>query len=70
MAMAKKIKKILIDRDMKVKELAELLGYSSNNFSNKLNKDNFSEKELMKIAEILNCTFKGTFIMNDTNEEI
>lgn len=70
MAMAKKIRKLMIERDIKVKDLAEQLGYSSNNFSNKLRADNFSEKELQRIAELLDSKFKGTFILNDTGEEI
>ena len=37
---------------------------------NKLKRDNFSEKELTQIADILNCDFKGLFVMRDTGEEI
>ena len=40
------------------------------NLSNKLKRDNFSEKELNQIADILNCDFKGIFVMRDTKEEI
>lgn len=55
---------------MKIKDLAEQLGYSGNNLSNKLRSDNFSEKELRKIAEILNCDFNATFTMRDTGKTI
>lgn len=68
--MANKIRVLLIERNMKIKELAEQLGYSGNNLSNKLKEDNFSEKELLKIAEILKCDYKATFILQDTGKEI
>lgn len=70
MGMASKIRILLIERNMKIKDLAELLGYSGNNLSNKLKEDNFSEKELLKIAEILGCDYKATFVMQDTGKEI
>jgi hypothetical protein len=38
--------------------------------SNKMNRDNFSEKELKEIAAALDCTFGAVFRMNDTGEEI
>jgi Regulator of polyketide synthase expression len=70
MAMAKTIKKLLIDRDMSITELANKLNIHRVSMHYRLRVDNFSEKELQQIAEILNCTFKGTFIKNDTGEEI
>ena len=38
---------------MKLKDLAEILEYSEDNLSNKLRNDNFSKRELRKIAEYL-----------------
>jgi len=70
MGMANKIRILLIERNMKIKELAEQLGYSGNNLSNKLKEDNFSERELLKIAEILKCDYNATFTMQDTGKEI
>lgn len=70
MGSAAKIRIILIKRNMKIKDLAEQLGYKQNNFSNKLREDNFSERELFRIAEILDCSYNNTFKMNDTGEEI
>lgn len=43
MGMASKIRILLIERNMKIKDLAEQLGYSGNNMSNKLKEDNFSD---------------------------
>ncbi len=38
------------------------------NFSNKLKRDNFREKERNQIADTLNCNFKGVFMMKDTGK--
>lgn len=70
MTAAEKIRIILIKRNMKIIDLAEKLGYKQSNFSNKLIKDNFSEKDLIRIAEALNCSYDSTFIMKDTGETI
>jgi len=68
MGMTEKIKIVLLKRKMSIKELAEKLDCSSQNLSGKFRRDNFSEKELQEIAEILNCEFIGQFKMNDTKE--
>jgi len=70
MGMTEKIKILLIKRKMTVKELAEKLGYTSQNLSGKFKRDNFSERELFEIAQALDCTFVARFIMNDTGETI
>ena len=70
MAMSEKIRIALVKRKMSITELATNLGTSQSNLSNKLKRDNFSEKELIEIANILNCDFKGTLVMRDTGEEI
>ena len=74
--MSEKIKILLIKEKKTLKELAEAVSKvqgkecSNANLSNKLKRDNFSEKELVEIANVLNCDFKGTLIMRDTGEEI
>lgn len=72
--MAKKIKQILIERDMEVKDLAELMSVngksvSSNNLYNKLRRDNFNENELHDIAEALNAELLINFKLRDTGKE-
>ena len=52
------IKKILIDRKMSIKDLAEKLGISPQVLSNKLYRDSFSYKDYIKIANILDCDVK------------
>lgn len=70
MGASEKIRIILIRRNMKIKELAESLGYKQSNFSNKLKEDNFSEKEMKRMAEVLNCDYDSVFTMKDTGEKI
>ena len=70
MSMSEKIRIALVKRKISVTELANSLNTSQSNLSNKLKRDNFSEKELNQIADILNCDFKGLFVMRDTGEEI
>lgn len=65
-----KIKIILSRRNMTQAELADKTEQSPQNLSNKMSRDNFSEKELIAISEAIGCTVKISFIMNDTGEEI
>jgi len=70
MGMSIKIKTLLLERRTTIKQLAEKIGTSGNNLSNKLSRDNFSEKELCEIAEALDCDFEAVFIMRDTGKRI
>ena len=70
LTMGEKIKIILNRRNMTLSQLAEKLGQSRQNMSNKMSRDNFTEKELYLIAEALDCNFVASFIMNDTGEEV
>ena len=65
-----KIKIILSRRNMTQSELADKTKQSRQNLSNKMSRDNFSEKELIAISEAVGCAVKISFIMNDTGEEI
>lgn len=68
--MTEKIRIALIKRHMSVTELAHKLGCTSQNLSAKFRRDNFSEKELNQIAEILDCTFEGRLLDKETGEEL
>lgn len=70
MPMTEKIRIALIKRNMSLKELAARLGCTSQNLSGKFKRDNFSERELVEIADALDCRFEGRFISNDNGEEI
>lgn len=65
-----KIVVILKRRGMTISELAEKTKQSRPNMSNKMSRDNFSEKELKEIASVLDCTYESVFKMNDTGEKI
>ena len=68
--MGEKIKIILGRRNMTLAQLAEKTGQSRQNMSNKMSRDNFSEKELYQIADALGCTYEAHFTMTDTNETV
>lgn len=70
LSMGEKIKVVLKRRNMTLGDLAEKTGQSRQNLSNKLGRDNFTEKDLQEIAAALDCTYSATLIMNDTGEEI
>ncbi|WP_317855037.1 helix-turn-helix transcriptional regulator [Chakrabartyella piscis] len=70
MSLAFKIRVILLERKMTIKELSEKLGTSGGNLSNKLRRDNFSEEELMQIADALDCDFEGIFTYRDTGKKV
>ena len=69
-AMSEKIKIVLLKRKMTVTSLAEMIGTTRSNLSNKLSRDNFSEKELKEIAEALNCDLDMNFTLRDTGEQV
>ena len=68
--MGEKIKIMLGRRNMTLTQLAEKTGQTRQNMSNKMKRDNFTEKELRNIAEALDCTYEAHFITNDTEETI
>lgn len=70
MTMSEKIKIVLLKRKLTVTALAEILGTTRSNLSNKLSRDNFSEKELAEIAEALNCDLNVSFTLRDTGEKV
>lgn len=69
LSMGEKIRIILKRKKMTISELAEKIGTSNQNLSNKLTRDNFSEQELHSIAKAFDCSYEGFFIFND-NEKI
>ena len=70
MSVTKKIKLLLVERDMKMTDLAEKLNTSKSNLSQKMQRDNFSEKELKEIADVLNCDYDIIFTTKDTGKQI
>jgi transcriptional regulator with XRE-family HTH domain len=71
MGMAEKIRILLVKQgNISEAELARRLGQSTANFYHKMKRDNFSEKELREIAEVMDCGVKIGFVLNKTGEEI
>jgi transcriptional regulator with XRE-family HTH domain len=65
LSMGEKIRIVLRRKKMTITDLAIAIGTSRQNLTNKLNRDNFSEKELQQIAEALGCRFEGYFVFED-----
>ena len=70
MPMSERIRIVLIKRKMTVTALAERIGISPQNLTNKLKRDNFTESELREIASAMDCTFEAAFALNDTGEKV
>ncbi len=65
MSMSKKIKQLLIEKDLNITQLASKLKTKPQNITNKLSRDNFTEKDLIMIAEALGCKYEAKFIIVD-----
>ena len=70
LSIGEKIKIVLKRRNMTLGSLAEKTHQSRQNLSNKMSRDNFTEKEIAEIACALNCSYHIEFTMNDTGEKI
>ena len=69
MALSERIRILLVKRgNISEAELARRLGISPQNLNNKMKRDNFTEKDLLEIAQALDCTYAVSFTMNDTGE--
>ena len=70
MSAAKKIKMLLVERDMTLTELSKQLDRSLSTMSDKMKRDNFSEKDLKKIADVLNFDYDVIFTDRETGKKI
>ena len=62
MNIEKEIKKILLDEDIEIKELARRLNTSQQNMSAKLKRNNFTTRDIEKILNVLGYELKIEFI--------
>jgi transcriptional regulator len=70
MGMVKQIRLLLVKKDnITEAELARKLGTTPANLYQKIKRDNFSEKELREIGDVLGCDVKIRFIDRETGEE-
>ena len=65
-----KIKILLKRRGMTLGDLADKTNQSRQNLSNKMTRDNFSEKEIKEIAEALDCEYEPIFMMRDNGDRV
>lgn len=65
-----KIRILLIKRKMTMSELADKIETTPQNLSNKLSRDNFTEKEMQTIADALACKVDIAFTLEETGEQV
>lgn len=70
MSAAKKIKMLLVEREMTLTQLSKLLNKSLSNMSAKMIRDNFCEKDLKEIADALNFDYEAVFTDRETGKKI
>ena len=70
LSISEKIKIILGRRNMTLSELAKKLGTSRQNLTNKMTRNNFSERDVRQIADVLNCDYDSLFTFRDTGETL
>ena len=71
MGMTEKIRILRVKQgNISEAELARRLGTSPQNLHGKFLRDNFTEKDLQKIAEVMGCRYEAGFRISDTGEYI
>lgn len=64
-----KIELVLVKRKLTKAQLAEKIHISPQNMYNKMKRDNFTEADMQKIAEALDCKLNITMTLNDTGDK-
>ncbi len=64
-SVAEKIRLIMKRRNMTMGDLAEASGQTRQNLSNKMSRGNFTEREIKKMAEALDCVAEIRFVFPD-----
>lgn len=65
-----KIKAILSERNMTIKDLSQILGKSDRFLYNKFSRNSLTEQDLQEIANALNCDYDGVFTFRDTGKKL
>lgn len=63
-----KIELVLIKRKMSKADLAAALDMTTQNLYGRMKRDNFSESDMKKIADVLGCDLNVTMTLRDTKE--
>jgi DNA-binding CsgD family transcriptional regulator len=70
MSMTQKIRILLVKQgNISEAELARRLNTTPANLHQKMKRDNFSEKELREIGDVLGCDVETVFVDRQTREE-
>lgn len=70
MATATKIRMMLAARDMTLKDLSQLMGKTPSTIGDKMRRDNFYEKDLKQIADLLDFEYEAVFTDKKTGRII
>lgn len=65
MDISKKIKQLLLEKDMTGTQLAAAIGISQSYFSKKIRNNDWTIQDLEKIAQVLNVQFEATFTLEN-----
>lgn len=65
MNVSEQIKILCIRSNISVSELARRVGTSPQNFNAKLKRETFTISDLEKIAEVVDCTFERSFVLEN-----
>ena len=65
MELTKKVKRLIVEADMNATQLAEKIGTSQSNLSQKMKNESYSVQDLIKIAEATNTKLEVNFVLED-----
>ena len=65
MTVAEKVRLIMKRINMSMGDMAQATGQTRQNLSNKMNRENFSEKEIRSMAEAMGCSVEIKFTLPD-----
>lgn len=65
MEVTKKVRRLLLENDLNATQLAEKIGTSQSNLSQKMKNESYSVQDLIKIAEATESTLDITFTLKD-----
>ena len=68
MTVAEKVRLIMKRINMSMGDMAQATGQTRQNLSNKMNRENFSEKEIQAMAAAMGCTVEIKFTLPDGTE--
>lgn len=70
LTISEKIKLLAGRRGLTMVQIAQAIGQTRQNLNSKMKRETLTDDELRQIAQVLGCTYKSVFVMNDTGEEV